>query len=120
MIPKLMNMFNKVRHRRIRQNERLDVIIHELGEFHFLCHVLRCAEGYTATTTDVTMYAAICCYIATVETEFDCKGLHRRHLRRHHVPSAAIELESFENSYIPENPRTPKPLTFSKNRLQEA
>ncbi|KAL4584661.1 hypothetical protein LXL04_009267 [Taraxacum kok-saghyz] len=27
---------------------------------------------------------------------------------------------SFENSYIPENPRTPKPLTFSKNRLREA
>ncbi|KAL4573737.1 hypothetical protein LXL04_020554 [Taraxacum kok-saghyz] len=29
----------------------------------------------------------------------------------------AHELRSFENSYIPENPRTPKPLTFSKNRL---
>ncbi|KAL4564164.1 hypothetical protein LXL04_028217 [Taraxacum kok-saghyz] len=29
-------------------------------------------------------------------------------------------LGSFENSYIPENPRTPKPLTFSKNRLREA
>ncbi|KAL4561010.1 hypothetical protein LXL04_033170 [Taraxacum kok-saghyz] len=27
---------------------------------------------------------------------------------------------SFENSYIPENPRTPKPLTFSKNRLRWA
>ncbi|KAL4572687.1 hypothetical protein LXL04_019469 [Taraxacum kok-saghyz] len=27
------------------------------------------------------------------------------------------KLGSFENSYIPENPRTPKPLTFSKNRL---
>ncbi|KAL4565975.1 hypothetical protein LXL04_030083 [Taraxacum kok-saghyz] len=27
---------------------------------------------------------------------------------------------SFENSYILENPRTPKPLTFSKNRLREA
>ncbi|KAL4586101.1 hypothetical protein LXL04_010732 [Taraxacum kok-saghyz] len=27
---------------------------------------------------------------------------------------------SFENSYIPENPRTPKPLTFSKNRLRGA
>ncbi|KAL4589402.1 hypothetical protein LXL04_002309 [Taraxacum kok-saghyz] len=26
----------------------------------------------------------------------------------------------FENSYIPENPRTPKPLTFSKNRLRGA
>ncbi|KAL4576975.1 hypothetical protein LXL04_013076 [Taraxacum kok-saghyz] len=25
---------------------------------------------------------------------------------------------SFKNSYIPENPRTPKPLTFSKNRLR--
>ncbi|KAL4578101.1 hypothetical protein LXL04_014217 [Taraxacum kok-saghyz] len=25
------------------------------------------------------------------------------------------ERRSFENSYIPENPRTPKPLTFSKN-----
>ncbi|KAL4558267.1 hypothetical protein LXL04_036465 [Taraxacum kok-saghyz] len=30
------------------------------------------------------------------------------------------ELRSFENSYIPENPRTPKPLTFSKNRLRGA
>ncbi|KAL4584842.1 hypothetical protein LXL04_009452 [Taraxacum kok-saghyz] len=29
-------------------------------------------------------------------------------------------LGSFENSYIPENPRTPKPLTFSKNRLRGA
>ncbi|KAL4582930.1 hypothetical protein LXL04_007491 [Taraxacum kok-saghyz] len=28
--------------------------------------------------------------------------------------------KSFENSYIPENPRTPKPLTFSKNRLRGA
>ncbi|KAL4573831.1 hypothetical protein LXL04_020650 [Taraxacum kok-saghyz] len=27
---------------------------------------------------------------------------------------------SFENSYIPENPRTPKTLTFSKNRLRGA
>ncbi|KAL4573600.1 hypothetical protein LXL04_020411 [Taraxacum kok-saghyz] len=27
---------------------------------------------------------------------------------------------SFENSCIPENPRTPKPLTFSKNRLRGA
>ncbi|KAL4580065.1 hypothetical protein LXL04_016241 [Taraxacum kok-saghyz] len=27
-------------------------------------------------------------------------------------------LGSFENSYISENPRTPKPLTFSKNRLR--
>ncbi|KAL4565906.1 hypothetical protein LXL04_030012 [Taraxacum kok-saghyz] len=27
---------------------------------------------------------------------------------------------SFENSYIPENPRTPKPLTFSKDRLRGA
>ncbi|KAL4573249.1 hypothetical protein LXL04_020048 [Taraxacum kok-saghyz] len=26
--------------------------------------------------------------------------------------------ESFDNSYIPENPRTPKPLTFLKNRLR--
>ncbi|KAL4564355.1 hypothetical protein LXL04_028416 [Taraxacum kok-saghyz] len=30
------------------------------------------------------------------------------------------ELRSFENSYIPENPRTPKPLTLSKNRLRGA
>ncbi|KAL4586206.1 hypothetical protein LXL04_010838 [Taraxacum kok-saghyz] len=30
------------------------------------------------------------------------------------------ESRSFENSYIPENPRTPKPLTFSKNRLRGA
>ncbi|KAL4568146.1 hypothetical protein LXL04_023751 [Taraxacum kok-saghyz] len=32
--------------------------------------------------------------------------------------SIYIESGSFENSYIPENPRTTKPLTFSKNRLQ--
>ncbi|KAL4584256.1 hypothetical protein LXL04_008852 [Taraxacum kok-saghyz] len=32
----------------------------------------------------------------------------------------SIESRSFENSYIPENPRTPKPLTFSKNRLRGA
>ncbi|KAL4554301.1 hypothetical protein LXL04_039580 [Taraxacum kok-saghyz] len=31
-----------------------------------------------------------------------------------------IESRSFENSYIPENLRTPKPLTFSKNRLRGA
>ncbi|KAL4592127.1 hypothetical protein LXL04_005112 [Taraxacum kok-saghyz] len=30
------------------------------------------------------------------------------------------ESRSFENSYIPENPRTPKTLTFSKNRLRGA
>ncbi|KAL4581144.1 hypothetical protein LXL04_017353 [Taraxacum kok-saghyz] len=30
------------------------------------------------------------------------------------------ESRSFENSYIPENPRTLKPLTFSKNRLRGA
>ncbi|KAL4582988.1 hypothetical protein LXL04_007552 [Taraxacum kok-saghyz] len=30
------------------------------------------------------------------------------------------ESRSFENSYIPENPRTPKLLTFSKNRLRGA
>ncbi|KAL4562986.1 hypothetical protein LXL04_027017 [Taraxacum kok-saghyz] len=30
------------------------------------------------------------------------------------------ESRSFENSYIPENPKTPKPLTFSKNRLRGA
>ncbi|KAL4557047.1 hypothetical protein LXL04_035217 [Taraxacum kok-saghyz] len=29
-------------------------------------------------------------------------------------------IRSFENSYISENPRTPKPLTFSKNRLRGA
>ncbi|KAL4591209.1 hypothetical protein LXL04_004163 [Taraxacum kok-saghyz] len=32
----------------------------------------------------------------------------------------AHQSRSFENSYIPENPRTPKPLTFSKNRLRGA
>ncbi|KAL4564855.1 hypothetical protein LXL04_028928 [Taraxacum kok-saghyz] len=32
----------------------------------------------------------------------------------------AHKSRSFENSYIPENPRTPKPLTFSKNRLRGA
>ncbi|KAL4568373.1 hypothetical protein LXL04_023984 [Taraxacum kok-saghyz] len=31
-----------------------------------------------------------------------------------------LKSRSFENSYIPENPRTPKPLTFSKNRLRGA
>ncbi|KAL4555700.1 hypothetical protein LXL04_038328 [Taraxacum kok-saghyz] len=31
-----------------------------------------------------------------------------------------MKSRSFENSYIPENPRTPKPLTFSKNRLRGA
>ncbi|KAL4573547.1 hypothetical protein LXL04_020357 [Taraxacum kok-saghyz] len=36
------------------------------------------------------------------------------HLQSSHVMK---ESGSFENSYIPENPRTPKPLTFSKNRL---
>ncbi|KAL4578521.1 hypothetical protein LXL04_014645 [Taraxacum kok-saghyz] len=30
------------------------------------------------------------------------------------------ESGSFKNSYNPENPRTPKPLTFSKNRLRGA
>ncbi|KAL4567964.1 hypothetical protein LXL04_023561 [Taraxacum kok-saghyz] len=34
--------------------------------------------------------------------------------------NVSIELGSFENSYIPENSRTPKPLTFSKNRFWEA
>ncbi|KAL4586786.1 hypothetical protein LXL04_011430 [Taraxacum kok-saghyz] len=32
----------------------------------------------------------------------------------------APQSRSFENSYIPENPRTLKPLTFSKNRLRGA
>ncbi|KAL4571274.1 hypothetical protein LXL04_018032 [Taraxacum kok-saghyz] len=31
-----------------------------------------------------------------------------------------MKSRSFENSYIPENPRTPKPLTFSKIRLRGA
>ncbi|KAL4565499.1 hypothetical protein LXL04_029597 [Taraxacum kok-saghyz] len=39
------------------------------------------------------------------------RGVMIRHLK---------ESRSFENSYIPENPRTPKPLTFSKNRLRGA
>ncbi|KAL4556929.1 hypothetical protein LXL04_035096 [Taraxacum kok-saghyz] len=34
--------------------------------------------------------------------------------------SRSVESRSFENSYIPENPRTPKPLTFPKNRLRGA
>ncbi|KAL4554489.1 hypothetical protein LXL04_039320 [Taraxacum kok-saghyz] len=34
--------------------------------------------------------------------------------------SIGSSTKSFENSYIPENPRTPKPLTFSKNRLRGA
>ncbi|KAL4562473.1 hypothetical protein LXL04_034679 [Taraxacum kok-saghyz] len=40
----------------------------------------------------------------------------------HFVPYVVVndESRSFENSYIPENPRTPKPLTFSKNRLRGA
>ncbi|KAL4574351.1 hypothetical protein LXL04_021180 [Taraxacum kok-saghyz] len=29
----------------------------------------------------------------------------------------ATQIKPNKNSYIPENPRTPKPLTFSKNRL---
>ncbi|KAL4562450.1 hypothetical protein LXL04_034655 [Taraxacum kok-saghyz] len=33
---------------------------------------------------------------------------------------AIQQLRSFENSYIPENPRTPKPLTFLKNQLRGA
>ncbi|KAL4577930.1 hypothetical protein LXL04_014045 [Taraxacum kok-saghyz] len=37
-----------------------------------------------------------------------------------HFLNQKVESRSFENSYIPENPRTPKPLTFSKNRLQGA
>ncbi|KAL4571877.1 hypothetical protein LXL04_018644 [Taraxacum kok-saghyz] len=41
---------------------------------------------------------------------------HHDHGRRH----GRLESRSFENSYIPENPRTPKPLTFSKNRLRGA
>ncbi|KAL4590922.1 hypothetical protein LXL04_003869 [Taraxacum kok-saghyz] len=38
------------------------------------------------------------------------------------IQEAIILIQSicFENSYIPENPRTPKPLTFSKNRLRGA
>ncbi|KAL4587292.1 hypothetical protein LXL04_000160 [Taraxacum kok-saghyz] len=31
-----------------------------------------------------------------------------------------LQSRSFKNSYISENPRTPKPLTFSKNRLRGA
>ncbi|KAL4568903.1 hypothetical protein LXL04_024521 [Taraxacum kok-saghyz] len=38
--------------------------------------------------------------------------------RRHY--NYFYKLGSFENSYIPENPRTPKQLTFSKNRIREA
>ncbi|KAL4579647.1 hypothetical protein LXL04_015803 [Taraxacum kok-saghyz] len=38
----------------------------------------------------------------------------------HKKGPSKIESRSFENSYIPENPRTPKPLTFSKNRLRGA
>ncbi|KAL4580184.1 hypothetical protein LXL04_016366 [Taraxacum kok-saghyz] len=34
--------------------------------------------------------------------------------------SNVYKSRSFENSYIPENPRTPNPLTFSKNRLRGA
>ncbi|KAL4573820.1 hypothetical protein LXL04_020639 [Taraxacum kok-saghyz] len=36
------------------------------------------------------------------------------------VKLMSIRSRSFENSYIPENPRTLKPLTFSKNRLRGA
>ncbi|KAL4584591.1 hypothetical protein LXL04_009195 [Taraxacum kok-saghyz] len=36
------------------------------------------------------------------------------------LEGSEVESRSFENSYIPENPRTPKPLTFSKNRLRGA
>ncbi|KAL4585424.1 hypothetical protein LXL04_010044 [Taraxacum kok-saghyz] len=40
--------------------------------------------------------------------------------RLEQAPPERPESRSFENSYIPENPRTPKPLTFSKNRLRGA
>ncbi|KAL4583018.1 hypothetical protein LXL04_007582 [Taraxacum kok-saghyz] len=36
------------------------------------------------------------------------------------VPKAYEHTRSFENSYSPENQRTSKPLTFSKNRLRGA
>ncbi|KAL4563095.1 hypothetical protein LXL04_027127 [Taraxacum kok-saghyz] len=45
------------------------------------------------------------------------------HSLQKHIPKllllAIFKSRSFENSYIPENPRTSKPLTFSKNRLRE-
>ncbi|KAL4556975.1 hypothetical protein LXL04_035145 [Taraxacum kok-saghyz] len=47
------------------------------------------------------------------------RKLLRSTLNKHsQAPPSISESRSFENSYIPENPRTPKPLTFSKNRLQ--
>ncbi|KAL4586573.1 hypothetical protein LXL04_011210 [Taraxacum kok-saghyz] len=39
---------------------------------------------------------------------------------QYHHRERERERESFDNSYIPENPITPKPLTFSKNRLRGA
>ncbi|KAL4568385.1 hypothetical protein LXL04_023996 [Taraxacum kok-saghyz] len=40
--------------------------------------------------------------------------------KRDAIISSSAKSRSFENSYIPENPRTPKPLTFLKNRLRGA
>ncbi|KAL4579539.1 hypothetical protein LXL04_015689 [Taraxacum kok-saghyz] len=40
--------------------------------------------------------------------------------KKENRPTSQLKSRSFENSYIPENPRTPKPLTFSKNRLRGA
>ncbi|KAL4585696.1 hypothetical protein LXL04_010320 [Taraxacum kok-saghyz] len=53
--------------------------------------------------------------------EYLCFGNQRLELKnkKEKKKKDLILLRSFENSYIPENPRTPKPLTFSKNRLRE-
>ncbi|KAL4591451.1 hypothetical protein LXL04_004417 [Taraxacum kok-saghyz] len=47
-----------------------------------------------------------------VSFEHGCAAMRERERER--------ESGSFENSYISENPRTPKPLTFSKNRFRGA
>ncbi|KAL4585434.1 hypothetical protein LXL04_010055 [Taraxacum kok-saghyz] len=52
-----------------------------------------------------------------LSTNFDSIPIDSMHFR---LRERERELRSFENSYIPENPRTPKPLTFSKNRLRGA
>ncbi|KAL4579032.1 hypothetical protein LXL04_015167 [Taraxacum kok-saghyz] len=51
---------------------------------------------------------------------FDSPSLSKSRIAFTASSSLRKQSKSFENSYIPENPRTPKPLTFSKNRLRGA
>ncbi|KAL4580289.1 hypothetical protein LXL04_016477 [Taraxacum kok-saghyz] len=43
-----------------------------------------------------------------------------RQRQTHQIRIPLAQSRSFENSYIPENPKIPKPLTFSKKRLRWA